>query len=62
MARKKGSTQNEGKPKSIVLKNLPDDVWEKMNMEKATIMINNPRRGNISHQSIIYKLIKNSCE
>jgi hypothetical protein len=49
------------KPKDIILKNIPDDVWLKICAVKVAIMQKNKKRGSVSHQEAIYKLIKNNC-
>ena len=49
------------KPKDIILKNVPDAIWEKICAVKVSIMQRNKKRGSVSHQEAIYKLIKNNC-
>ena len=51
----------EEKPKAISLKNIPDDVWQKINEMKIAILTKNTKRGIVSTEEAIYKLIKNNC-
>ena len=49
------------KPKAILLKDIPDDVWEKVCESKRKILGNNKKRSGVSHQESIYKLILDNC-
>lgn len=52
------------KPKSILIgqvKEIPDTVWEKICEAKRQIMQKNKKRGAVSHEEAIYKLIQNNC-
>lgn len=51
----------EAKPKGISLKDLPDNVWEKINEMKIAILTKNKMRGIVSNQEAIYKLILSNC-
>lgn len=55
------STKGEKKPNGITLKNLPDDVWEKICSVKREILLKNKKRSSVSHNEAIYKLIQNNC-
>jgi hypothetical protein len=52
---------SEEKPKSILLKDVPNEIWLKICEVKNTIRQNNKGRDKISHQEAIYKLIRNNC-
>lgn len=49
------------KPKDILLKDIPDGVWNKMCETKRKILDNNKKRDYVSHQEAIYKIIQNNC-
>ena len=49
------------KPKSILLKTIPDNVWVKICESKRKILDNNKQRAGVSHEEAIYKLIINNC-
>lgn len=49
------------KPKAILLKNIPDNVWLKVCDSKRKILENNKQRSGVSHEEAIYKLILNNC-
>lgn len=49
------------KPKAIILKDIPPNVWEKICESKRKILNNNKTRSGVSHQEAIYKLILNNC-
>lgn len=51
----------EAKPKAVSLKEMPENVWEKINEMKIAILTKNKKRGNVSTQEAIYKLILNNC-
>lgn len=51
----------EKKPKAVSLKNIPDNVWEKINEMKIAILTKNKKRGIVSTEEAIYKLILNNC-
>ena len=50
------------KPKSILLKTIPDNVWDKICESKLKILANNKQRSGVSHEEAIYKLIINNCQ
>ncbi len=52
----------EGKPKSIILKDIPDSAWEKICAIKRHLMEKNKLRGSVSHREAIIKLIQNNCQ
>lgn len=58
MAKKKG----EGKPKSILLRDPSDEVWTVICGMKVNIMGKNKKRGSVSNQEVVYKLILNNCQ
>lgn len=49
------------KPKSILLKKIPENVWEKICESKRQILDKNKKRSGVSHEEAIYKLILNNC-
>lgn len=49
------------KPKSILIKNIPDEVWKKICEAKRKILENNKSRAGVSHDEAIFKLIQNNC-
>jgi len=49
------------KPKAILLKDIPNEVWDKMCETKRKILSNNKKRDYVSHSEAIYKLIQNNC-
>jgi hypothetical protein len=51
----------QGKPKAILLKQIPDEIWNKMCETKRKILSNNKNRDYVSHTEAIYKLIQNNC-
>jgi len=53
--------KKDEKPKAILLKDISDEVWDKMCETKRKILANNKKRDYVSHEEAIYKLIKNNC-
>jgi len=53
--------QKQEKPKSILIKNPPENVWLKICEAKRKIIENNKSRSLVSHEEAIYKLILNNC-
>jgi len=47
------------KQKNITLKNIPDEIYDKLINLKTELMIRT-KRGVVSYEEIIFKLIKNA--
>jgi predicted CopG family antitoxin len=47
------------KKKNITLKNIPDEVYEKLIQLKTDVMTRT-KRGQVSYEEVIFKLIRNA--